>query len=63
MQLFQRLKDFHASFFTGLEPRHDPRCWDSAMYSLYPGADRTASPRLNSYEESAMTNLNFPVSL
>ena len=33
------------------------------MYALYPGADRPVSSRLNSYEESAMTNLNFPVSL
>jgi hypothetical protein len=63
MQLFQRLKDFHASFFTGLEPRYDPRCWDSAMYSLYPDADRPASSRRHSYEESAMTRLNYPVPL
>ena len=63
MQLIQRLKDFHASFFSDIEPRFDPRCWDSAMYSLYPDAKRPASSRLNSYEESAMTNLNFPVSL
>lgn len=63
MQLFQRLRDFHESLFSGLEPRYDPRCWDSAMYTLYPGADRPVSCRPPNYEESAMTRLNFPVSL
>jgi len=61
MQLFQRLKDFRESFSSGLEPRADPRCWDSAMYTLYPGADRPASPRPPVYRESTMTYFNFPV--
>jgi hypothetical protein len=63
MQLLQRLRDFQASLFSGLEPRYDPRYWDSAMYTLYPGADRPAPSRLPTYEESAMTHINFPVPL
>lgn len=63
MQFFQRLKDIHASLFSDIEPRFDPRCWDSAMYTLYPDADRPASPHRNAYEESMMTRTNFTVPL
>ena len=62
MQIFQRLKDIHASLFSGIEPRFDPRYWDSAMYTLYPDADRTASPHESAYEESVKTRTHFPMS-
>jgi len=31
------------------------------MYTLYPGADRPASPLPPDYRESTMNHLNFPV--
>jgi hypothetical protein len=61
MQLFQRFREFRSSLSSGLEPRHDPRCWDSAMYALYPGADRPAPLNPPVYREVSLTNFNFPV--
>jgi hypothetical protein len=63
MQLFQRLRDFRESLSFGIESRFDPRCWDSAMYTAYPGADDPASSRPPVYRESSMTQLNYPVPL
>jgi hypothetical protein len=61
MQLLQYLKGFRKPVFSGLEPRFDPRCWDSAMYAAFPGADHPASSRLPAYRESSMTYFSFPV--
>ena len=61
MQLFQRFRNFRESLSSGIEPRVDPRFWDSAMYTLYPGAEHPASTRPPVYRESTMNHFNFPV--
>jgi hypothetical protein len=63
MELFQRLRDFRKSLSSGLEPRFDPRCWDSAMYTAFPGADHPAASSPPVYRESPMTHFNFTVPL
>jgi hypothetical protein len=61
MQLLQRLKGLQASFLSSHEPRFDPRYWDSAMYALYPDAERRTSRRLSAHEESVIASINIPV--
>jgi hypothetical protein len=63
MQLFQRLGDFRRSLASAPESRIDPRFWDSAMYTLYPGADCLAPARPPVYGKSSVTHLDLPVPL